>query len=79
MLTKILDNAEDKKTIEESFKRIEEYTKDFQVHDSPSHEINLVIFCLKLDILMSIERNTDEIQVSLTVCLPKSLRIACIY
>jgi len=33
MLTKILDNEEDKKTIEESFKRIDEYTKDFQVCD----------------------------------------------
>jgi len=34
MLAKILDNEEDKKTIEESFKRIDEYTKDFHVRDS---------------------------------------------
>jgi len=43
MLTKILDNAEDKKAIEESFKRIDEYTKDFQVCDSPTCETNFVI------------------------------------
>ena len=34
MLTKILENEEDRKTIEESFKRIDEYTKDFHVRDS---------------------------------------------
>jgi len=34
VLTKILDNEEDKKTIEESFKRIDEYTKDFHVRRS---------------------------------------------
>ena len=32
--TKILENKENKKTIEESFKRIDEYTKDFHVGDS---------------------------------------------
>jgi len=34
MLTKILENEEDKNTIEESFKHIDEYTKDFHVRDS---------------------------------------------
>ena len=34
ILTKILDNKEDKKKIEESFKRIDEHTKDFHVRDS---------------------------------------------
>jgi len=33
-LEKILDNEEDKKTIGESFKRIDEYTKDFYVRHS---------------------------------------------
>ena len=33
-LTKILENEEDKKTIEASFKRIDEYTKDFHVRES---------------------------------------------
>jgi len=33
MWTKTLENAEDKKTIEGSFKRIDEYTKDFHVRD----------------------------------------------
>jgi len=70
MLTKILDNKEDKKTIEESFKRIDEYTKDFHVRRSPSCEMNLFICCLQLDIVMTIERNTDEMQESLTVCVP---------
>jgi len=34
MLRKMLDNEEDKKTVKESFKRIDEYTKDFHVRDS---------------------------------------------
>ncbi|KIJ53753.1 hypothetical protein M422DRAFT_775760, partial [Sphaerobolus stellatus SS14] len=42
---KILDNEEDKNKIAGSFKRIDEYTKDFH-----------------LDIVMSIERKTDELQ-----------------
>ena len=70
-LTKILENEEDKKTIKESFKWVDEYTKDFQVRDSPSCERNFVICCLQLDIIMSIERNTDEMQESLKVCVLK--------
>jgi hypothetical protein len=37
----ILENEEDKKKIEESFKRIDECTKDFQVRESciPSYEL----------------------------------------
>ena len=68
--TKILENTEDKKTIKDSFKRIDEYTEDFQMCDSPPCEMTLVVICcLQLDIIMTIERNTNEIQNSLDVCV----------
>jgi len=41
--------------------------------------MNLVICYLQLDIVMSIERNTDEIQESITVCVLKISGMAWTY
>ena len=56
MLTKVLDNKEDKKAIEASFERIDEYTKDFHVRDScvPPRGVN------ELGHLLPLARNCHE-------------------
>ena len=68
----VLENQENKKIIDQSFKRIDEYTKDFHVRVScPPWETNLLIPFLQLNIVIDIERNTNKIQESLAVCLLK--------
>ena len=63
---KIIENEEDAKKIEESFKRMDEYTKDFQVQ--PSKNLWACSCHLsQLEIILRIERNTSELSSAVTV------------
>ena len=64
---KIIENEEDAKKIEESFKRIDEYTKDFQVLVAVYRAIGMLTKSPQLEILLRIERNTSHLYDALTV------------
>ena len=65
---RILESEEDKKTIKESFQRIDEFTKDFHVRELlVYHGMDLLTRCFQLGIVMSIERSTNDIEESLFV------------
>jgi hypothetical protein len=80
--TRILQSEEDKETIKESFRKIDEFTKDFHVRElRVYHGMDLLTCCFQLSIVMSIERSTNDIEESLfvgvlnllfkqTMCLP---------
>ena len=65
---KILESEEDKKKIEETFKRIDEHTKNFHVR-SPTYVNQSRSWCYfpQLKLMLTIERNTRGLRDSLAV------------
>ena len=78
--TRILESEEDKKTITETFRRIDEFTKDFHVRELHVYQqMDLLICRFQLSIVMSIERSTDNMRESLFVGVSNLSSKACAY
>ena len=70
---RILESEEDKKKIAETFKRIDEHTKNFYVRlPSYPNQPKFLCYVLQLKLMLTIERNTRGLRDSLAVSFLKN-------